>query len=421
MTAATPRATREIHEATYAQELLHLVETLLPGTVLQPGFLVRAAYRVRGPVDESVLRRALDDVVARHGALRQGVHPPLPAHLTVTRLDAKQSADDWIAEVTTRPHPHDELPLLWAYLAQPGEGDGDAVLVLVAHHIAADAWSQDVLARDLVAAYTARLRGEKPLGADVMQYADIAAEDHSDAWQARIGEALPYWRTRLAGAERLGLPAETPDAAPGPTAVHPFRVDEELRRAVRTAARRGRTTPFTLLLTTFVGALLPPGDAMVPVITAGRIPSEWQTVGFLLNVLQIRVTHTGPAGLTDLCPRVDTRCREAYANDIPLVPVLRQNPELLERMTDRHHVAPAFQMIVRPPDRAPQRPQDLALDPLSMDTRPPLPVPLPFLWTMRWGDDQPGGYVTYDSRLFSEAWMESAVDRYMNALAELVR
>ncbi|MCF3121146.1 hypothetical protein IPZ68_15775 [Streptomyces arenae] len=427
-------AAYETHEATYAQDLLDLVETLLPGTVHQPGFLVRAAYRVPGPVDERILRQALDDVVARHGALRtqlvhedgalrQRVLPPMPARLTVDLLAPGESVDDWIAEVTTRPHPSDEPPLLWAYLGRRDGAQGageEAVLVLVAHHIAADAWSQDVLERDLAAAYTARLHGRGALPADVMQYADIAVEDRSDKWQARIGEALPYWRDRLTGAEGLGLPAEHPDAAPGPTAVHPFRIDDGLRDAVRNTARRGRTTPFTLLLTAFVGALLPPGDAMVPVITAGRIPSEWHTVGFLLNVLQIRVDNPGPGGLAELRPRVDSRCREAYANDIPLIPVLRQNPQLLGRMTARDRVAPAFQMIVRPPTRASREPSALALDRMPLDTQPPLPIPLPFLWTMRW-DDEPGGYVTYDAHLFGAAWMERAVATYLDALTELAR
>ncbi|MFE0176136.1 condensation domain-containing protein [Streptomyces sp. NPDC059002] len=432
MTAATPHATHDIHRPTYAQELLNLVETLLPGTVLQPGFLVRAAYRVTGAVDERGLRRALDDVVARHGALRtlllrdggtlrQQVLPPMPSRLTVTRLAPGLSADAWIADVTTRPHPCDEPPLLWAYLGRVS--DDEAVLVLVAHHIAADAWSQDVLTRDLAAAYTARLHDEPPLSADVMQYTDIATEDRGDKWQARIGEALPYWRDRLAGTTDLGLPAETPDAPPGPTAVHPFRIDGALRAAVRTTARRARTTPFTVLLTAFVGALLPPGDAMISVVTAGRIPSEWDTVGFLLNVLQIRVEHSGsraPEDLRELCPLVDRRCREAYANDIPLAPVLAENPHLLERMTARDLVAPVFQMIVRPPERPAARPPALALDRLALDTQPPLPIPMPFLWTMRW-DDEPGGYVTYDAHLFSAAWMERAVDTYLNTLTELVR
>ncbi|ATL25756.1 condensation domain-containing protein [Streptomyces formicae] len=448
MTEATPRATHDTpgathathraaqdthatHRATYAQELLGLVESLLPGTVLQPGFLVRAAYRVSGTVDERVLRRALDDVVARHGALRtlllrdggalrQRVLPPMPSRLAVTRLGPGRSFDEWIAEVALRPHPCDEPPLLWADLGRKGD---EAVLVLVAHHIAADAWSQDVLARDVVTAYSARLRGDPPLSADVMQYADIAAEDHGDKWQARIGQALPYWRDRLTAVEGLGLPAETPDAAPGPTAVHSFRIDSELRDAVRLTARHGRTTPFTLLLTAFVGALLPPGDALVPVITAGRIPSEWDTVGFLLNVLQIQIEHSGahdPEALRELCPRVDRRCREAYANDIPLIRVLEQSPQLLELMTARDLVAPVFQVIVRSPVRPATRTPALALDRLTLDSQSALPMPLPFFWTMRW-DDEPGGYITYDTHLFSTVWMERAVATYLDALTGLVR
>ncbi|RRR64228.1 condensation domain-containing protein, partial [Streptomyces sp. RP5T] len=84
------------------------------------------------------------------------------------------------------------------------------VLLVVLHHIAADGWSMDPLARDIGAAYAARRAGRDPRFEPLpVQYADYAV------WQrtvlgsetdpdSRISSQLAHWRDRLAD-----LPAGT--------------------------------------------------------------------------------------------------------------------------------------------------------------------------------------------------------------------
>ncbi|MCF2532035.1 condensation domain-containing protein [Yinghuangia soli] len=432
-----PSREEETCALSYAQELLHLVDLVNPGSVFDPDFIVRAAFRVRGPVDTGVLQAALDDVVARHGALRteivrdgsdgsgtepyQRILPPMPARLVVESLPAGSDPDAFVARVAGQGHDWRTPPLLWAYLGRyPDDepGGADPVLVLVAHHIAADAWSLGVLARDLVAAYTARTRGEPPLAADVMQYTEIAADDRCAKTQERYAASLEFWRPHLAGTAGRGLPAQYPDAPPGPTAVHRFVVPDELAAAVGKAARRARTTPFTLMLTAFTQGVLPDRDTVVPVVTAGRLPSEWNSVGFLMNMLAIRIDRADGPGLGELRTRIDAALRQAYAHETGLLVILQAVPEMFASLTTRDRVPPAFQLIPPTPVRPAADPA-LDLAPLGEEGQPALAIPLPFLWSMRSDAGPLRGYVTYDSNLFDTAWMTAKTQAFLQVLARL--
>lgn len=413
---------------TYVQQLMHDIDTLQPGTVFNPGFIMRGVFRMADDVDVETLRLALADVIARHSALRtvlvhdseglrQRVLPPMAARLVVDRLDRGVSLAEYVHDVTMRDYGWQEPPLLWAHVVRHSEG---TALILVAHHIVCDAWSMRLLERDVNAAYAARREHRAPLGADVMQYWEIGADDHSAKVRARIEGALPYWRERLAGTAGLGLPVETRNPDTGPPVVHPFAVPDTLRDAVGKAARRARTTPFTLMLTAFASAVLPDGDAVVPVLTSGRPAVEWQTVGCLLNLLPIRIDDTADRDLAALVGRVDRACREAYAHDTALIHVLRAIPELLLALLSRDVLPPAFQMIPRMPlhDAVPDAGRLLRHVP--DDVVPALPLTTPFLWSMR-ERDHLDGYVMYDSNLFSAAWMDRAVAAFLDRLAEIVR
>lgn len=412
---------------TYAQQLLLQLERGRPGSVLSDRFIVREAYEVVGDVDPDVLRRALDDVVARHGALRtvlvdgnrQRVLDPMPGRLTVHELAAGSTVDEFVTRLDGMPYPWNASPLLHAHLGR--FADGTSVLVLVVPHVAADAWSLRVIARDLAQAYTARATGTGELNGNVMQYRDIAEHDHSERWQAVIERALPYWRGRLGDAADLGL-AVPPWERPGQTAVARFDIDDATWRRLRSVARRGRTTPFTLLLTAYVGALFPdPAQALVPVLTAGRIRSEWDTVGFLINALWIRLDRPGHGDPAPLHQRIDRACRDAYAHDIPLLRVLGVAPAVAAAMARpgaNGRVWPAFQFIPRVDLPDPVADPVLRFVPLAEGQQPARPVPLPLLWTVR-QEDGAYGYVSYDSDLFEADWVAGRIDAYLTLLADL--
>ena len=153
---------------------------------------VPLVWRLSGRVDAEALGQALRDVVVRHESLRT-VFPEVGASRFSGWWTRGMWASCWrcrgwrcgevagrVALVTGREFDlAAELPVR-AELLISGDG-GEAVLVVVSHHIASDGWSEEVLLRDLGMAYAARVAGAAPDWAPLsVQYADYTL------WQRRL-------------------------------------------------------------------------------------------------------------------------------------------------------------------------------------------------------------------------------------------
>lgn len=295
------------------------------------------AYRLRltGRLDVAALGRAVDQVVARHEALRtryvdlegeprQLVGPARPQRIERADLSALSGEEERARELRRLEmelvlHPFDlasgELMRLRLVRLYAGEHH----LVMVMHHIIGDGWSHAVLVRDICAFYRAEISGlptDRPAPL-LLQYADYAQ------WQSeRLGTPehaghVRFWIEQMAEVhEPLALPRDS--LVPGPATqgdTVAFRLPADLRKPLAgMVAGRGRLLSAVLLacyeaaLSRFAGQeSFPLGIAI-----ANRTRNELaDLIGFFVNTLPLPADTAGSPTFYELVDRVVDRLLEA--------------------------------------------------------------------------------------------------------------
>src|SRR5690606_28841644 len=307
---------------------------------------IPVAIRFTGELDRTALTAALADLVARHETLRT-VYPDrdgvghqvilAPGHTpAVTELDGADPAAALAALVAEPFDVTAEVPLRVG-LARLSEREH--LLALVVHHIAADGYSMGPLARDLAAAYTARVTGAAP------------------AWPDPASLIAPR---RAFGRDRLrGLPAQLDRPADRPRpAVASHRaasvvvpLPEDLDAAVTALATRHEATPFMVVhaaLAVLLARLSGTGDIAVGAPIAGRGHRGLdELVGMFVNTLVLRTGIDGADTFATVLRRVREGDLDAFAHaEVPferLVEVL--DPPRSEARHPLFQVALFFQNL----------------------------------------------------------------------------
>ncbi|MFF0359568.1 non-ribosomal peptide synthetase [Streptomyces fungicidicus] len=297
--------------------------------------------RVRGPLDEAALRAALDDVVARHESLRTVVghdgprawQTVVPEHRARVPWQRRTVPADELAGTVGAlcRQPFDlvaELPVRAALLRT---GDRDHVLLVLLHHIAADGWSAEPLARDIGHAYRARRAGLAPEWKPLpVQYGDYALwqrellGDPDDA-DSLFSRQTAYWSRRLAGLpDVIALPADRSRPA---VATHrggrlPFELPAALHRALLRVARDAGASLFMVLqagLAALLSRLGAGPDIPIGSPVAGRTDAALDDlVGFFVNTLVFRTDLSGRPTFAGLVDQVREHALDAYDHqDVP--------------------------------------------------------------------------------------------------------
>ncbi|NKY57154.1 non-ribosomal peptide synthetase [Nocardia flavorosea] len=317
-----------------AQLRLWLLNQLLPDSA---AYHLPVAVRLTGRLDLRALGTAVRGVLDRHEILRT-VYPehgaaayqrvlPTDDALAAADLSPREVSGDAdlnaaVDELVYRPFDLAiDLPVRVRLFRVGGDGH---VLVLVAHHIAADGWSLGPLTGDLMAAYVAALSGVEPGWAPLpVRYTDYSRWHHALLGDrtdpdSRASRQLEYWRTVLAGVpDSLPLPTRAggPEEPSGVGATVEVTSIETDRTLGDSTAFMVSLAAYAVLLHRFSGCT----DMVIGTPVAGRgHPALDRMVGMFVNTVPLRIRIDPDASFRDLVAAIRGIALDAFEHaDMP--------------------------------------------------------------------------------------------------------
>ncbi|HET9185583.1 MAG TPA: amino acid adenylation domain-containing protein, partial [Solirubrobacterales bacterium] len=429
--AGGPAAAEEAeeHPLSHGPRALWFLHQLDPASC---AYNVPAALTLEGELDTEALRRAIQALVDRHPSLRSTFAAPLgePVQRVHAALEipfVEENATRWSGEALSerlvaeaeRPFDLAAGPLLRVHLFERSKQEH--VLMMVAHHIVTDFWSQAVLLAELGELYRAELAGEPAaLPPPALTYAGFVRWQREMLAGERGARLREHWLAALGGElPALDLPTDRPrppvQTAAGATLR--LRLSTELAGRLGALGRAREATPFMTLLAAFQALLYRytgQADLAVGVPTAGRgRASLARVVGYFVNPVVVRGDLAGNPGFAELLARVRERALGAFEHQDYPFPVLVEELQP-ERDPSRSPLFQAMFVLQRAP-----RVQGQDLTPFALNepearivagSLPVVSTPLPerfaqFDLTLTMGEVD-GGLIAafnYNTDLFDEA------------------
>ncbi|MBA2681502.1 MAG: non-ribosomal peptide synthetase, partial [Ktedonobacteraceae bacterium] len=336
--AQEKQAKPKLRPLSFAQQRLWFLDQLEPES---PLYNIPIALTIEGPLKSALLERAIQEIIARHEALRttftvvdeqpvQVIAPHLVLHLQVQDLSMYSPAQQereiqcLAQEEAQRPFQLSKGPLLRASLLH-GNPDRHALLLTV-HHIVADGWSTRVFMHELTTLYRAFSQGlPSPLPPLSIQYADFALWQREWLQASILEKQQEYWRHKLLGAPALlSLPSDFPrptvQAFQG--ARESFVIAQETSAQLKALSKRERVTLFIAVLSAFYVFLYRYSgqeDLVIGTPIANRTRTEVEPlIGVFINTLALRTRISEHMSFREIIGRIRETCVDAYNNqDLP--------------------------------------------------------------------------------------------------------
>jgi amino acid adenylation domain-containing protein/thioester reductase-like protein len=379
--------TTESFPLSFAQERLWFLHQFEPQST---AYNIPMALTIQGDLNRAALEDSLNTIIQRHEILRtvfasqtdqpvQIVLPELVLPLGVIDLShlnpsQQQVEVQHLAQQEAQcPFDLEAGPLLRSTIVYLNETEQVALLTL--HHSVADAWSMQILLRELIVFYTAAVTGIPVKLPDLpIQYADFAVWQRQQLQGPHLETQLAYWRQQLHGIPpRLDLPT----AHPRPPlqrycgATQTLLLPASFSQTLLALARQEGATLFMVLLAAFKVLLYrytQQTDLWVGSPIANRHRSQLEgLIGFFVNTLVLR-THISPEkSFRAFLSHVKEVALAAYAHqDLPfeqIVEVLQP-----ERDPSRHPLFDVMFILQNAPTHALSFP-GLNLSPLQVESK----------------------------------------------------
>ncbi len=420
------------------QRLWFLAE--LEGAAGSAAYHMPVGLRLRGTLHHAALRASFTALWQRHENLRasfvmplgqaqaQQVFAPEDSEFALQEHDLRHHDDldaalaAIRAEVMERPFDLARGPLLRASLLRLQ--DDEHLLLINQHHIISDAWSMQLLVKEVSQLYAAFSQGlPNPLAPLALQYADYALWQRQWLQGETLQQQVAFWRQQLAGApELLALPSDRPRPALQNYAGKnlDFQLSPELSTGLRQLSQRHGSTLFMTLLAAWallLSRMSAQSEVVIGSPVANRQRSEVEQLsGFFVNTLALRVNLGSASTLTELLAQVKNTTLAAYAHqDLPFEQVV----EALKPQRSLNH-SPLFQSMLSLASAGQE--DSLSLPGLDIEALPQTRKVTQFDTSISLVDDpvQISGNLEYASQLYDDASMLRLLDYWQTLLQAMV-
>jgi amino acid adenylation domain-containing protein len=299
---------------------------------------IPSAYVFEGALDQDALSWSMHALLERHeslrtvfrqdsnGGLRQVVRPvaesgfKLLFHDLRGQQERKQTVKELVHQEFVRPFDLMNGPLLRSSLYQVE--DNQWVFSYVLHHIVSDGWSMEILIKELLLLYNARLHGaENPLKPLQLQYKDYAAWQQEQLNGDLESLHRSYWLKQFEGElPMLHLPADRPrplvKTYNGGMILRdiPSATTDSLRAL---GERQGATLFMALVaaINTLLYRYTNQQDIIIGSPIAGRPHVDLEDqIGCYVNMLALRSRFTGEQSYQELLEQVRQLTLDAYGH-----------------------------------------------------------------------------------------------------------
>lgn len=333
------------------QQRFWLLDQLSAGN---PACNISVRWKLIGPLDLSILKRAIAAVVRRHDILRthielvagnpvQCVEPDSIVELSRTDLRQLEArARDAEVQHLSELEAHQAFDLTRGPLFRVGVlrvGEDEHWMLMTVHHIIFDGWSVGTFVDEMCAYYTAYTQGEgSPLPELSLQYRDYATWQKQTFNDNLSNPQLLYWLRQLKDLPRFEVLADyrRPPVQSSNGTIVSILLPRALTDALSDLSRKHGATFFMTSLAT-LDVLLHRLTALNVVVVgtpvAGRTSIETESlIGLFINLLVLRADLSGDPSFVELLKSVRKTVLEALANqDVPfeqLVEVLKPRRDL---------------------------------------------------------------------------------------------
>ncbi len=323
----------------FGQQRLWVIDQITPNDVT---YNMSTALRIDGALKVDILEKVLLTLVERHESLRTAF-----VEIDGEPMQVIQSANGWNLQVESIVDREESVQEAFIQAAVTNESttpydlgsgylfrarlialnDHQHVLVAGMHHIVSDAWSMEVLVKELGILYLAFSKGmPSPLPELPIQYPDYAVWQRQQMAEEGMAQHLEYWQQRLDGAPKvLGFPTDRPrqDLPTSNGAVINLGFSHQLNGRVAKACIQLDVTPFMLFLggwQLLLGRYAHSHDVVIGSPNAGRSRQEVEElIGFFVNILLMRLDLSGNPSVKTFYGRVKEMVLGAFSHqDLPV-------------------------------------------------------------------------------------------------------